>query len=803
MPEDTLTGRTLGHYQILAELGRGGMGVVYRARDLRLDRLVALKALPGDATGDPEKLRRFVKEAKAASALQHPNVAPIYEIGDADGVHYIAMELVEGGTLAEKIDRQPLEMTELLEIAVQVAGALDEAHTRGIVHRDIKPRNIMFTARGQAKVMDFGLAKVSRTNTPAGDEATVTMTSPGLILGTVQYMSPEQALGRDVDERSDIFSLGVVLYQMVTARLPFRGATIAEIFQQITQSQPEALARFNYGVPAEFERIVRKCLEKDRGRRYQSTRELLVDLNNLKRDLDSGKARHAAGGDKRSRGLFILALVAAASAGAGLWIWWPAAQRATGIQTFAVLPFKSLTHEADNFLGLGIADTLITKVSQIGELTVRPTSAVRKYANQETDAIKAAQELKVDAVLDGTVQRAGDRLRISVNLIRARDGVSLWAESFDLKFTDIFGIEDQLSREAASRLRLKLSPVEKARLETRNTSSADAYEYYLKGMQSFDKRGVSSESKDDVETAIAMLRRAVEIDPKYALALSQLAYCYTWMGLFVEPMNGGQWVDRARKTLDQARALNPDLAELHVVQHEIHWSSHGNWRLDLSIRELKQAQRINPSVGHASMASLLAHEGMEEPALKEVQRALEIDPTSENVRAFAVEVPILLGRYDEAIKAHKSIYGDAPPPLRVLAQGRLTIPQANRHDALKRSQEALKQAPRNARLRGQHALLLALEGNIAEAEAEIPTILRDAENNRGYHHVTYDLACIAALQGKARAAVEWLRKTADTGMPNYTFMSRDTNLNRIRQAPEFVKFMDELKTRWEAYRREL
>jgi len=273
--------------------------------------------------------------------------------------------------------------------------------------------------------------------------------------------------------------------------------------------------------------------------------------------------------------------------------------------------------------------------------------------------------------------------------------------------------------------------------------------------------------------------------------------------LFVEPLNGGEWVDRARKTLDQARALNPDLAELHVLQHEIYWSSHGNWRLDLSIRELKQAQRINPSVGHASMASLLAHEGMEEAALKEVRRALEIDPTSENVRALAVEVPILLGRYDEAVKTHKSIYGDAPTPLRVLAQGRLTIPQANRSDALKRSAEAMKQAPRNARLRSQHALLLALEGNIAEAEAEIPTILRDSENNRGYHHVTYDLASIAALQGKVRPAVEWLRKTADTGMPNYTLMSRDANLNRIRQTPEFVKFMNELKTRWEAYRRDL
>jgi TolB-like protein/Flp pilus assembly protein TadD len=804
MPDAPLQGKILGHYEILAELGRGGMGVVYRARDLKLDRQVALKVLPAEAASDSDRLRRFVQEAKAASAIQHPNVAPIYEIGDAGGVHYIAMELVEGDTLAGKMGRQPVPIAEILEIAIQVAGALDEAHSLGIVHRDIKPRNIMFTGRGQAKVLDFGLAKMShRAGPSAEEEATATVTSPGMMLGTVPYMSPEQALGREVDARSDIFSLGVVLYQMAAARLPFQGATAAETLQQITQSQPEALARFNYSVPPDFERIVRKCLEKDRGRRYQSVRDLLVDLNNLKRDLDSGIVKSAASPAKRLRWATVLLVAAVALAAAALWVSRRPGRSAAGINSLAVLPFKSLTAEAENFLGLGIADTLITKVSQIGELTVRPTSAVRKYVTQDVDVLKAAQELKVDAVLDGTVQRGGDRLRIGVNLIRVRDGVSLWAETFDLKATDIFGIEDQLSREAASRLQLKLSPIQKVRLERRDTSNADAYEYYLKGSQSFDKRGLAAESKDDVETAIAMFQRAAAVDPKYALALSQLAYAYAWMGLFVEPVKAEEWIGRARKTLEQAHAIAPDLAESHVVQHEIYWSALGNWRLDLSIRELRQAQRLNPSLGHASLASLLAHEGLEEPALKEARRALEIDPTSENVRRLAVEVPILLLRYDEALKTHRSIFGDAPTPMQVLAKGRLTVPQENRREALKRSAEALRLAPQNARLRSQHALLLALEGRIADAEAEIPVILRDADNNRGYHHMTYDLACIAALQGKVKPAVEWLRKTAETGMPNYTLMSRDTNLDRIRRAPEFVIFMAELKKRWEQYRADL
>lgn len=318
-------GKTIGHYQIVSFLGKGGMGEVYRARDLKLDRTVALKILPEAMSVDEERMRRFVREAKAASALNHPNVAHIYEIGEADGVSFIAMEYVDGQTLAAKIDGEPLETDEIVEIGAQIADALDEAHGKGITHRDIKPANVMLTPRGQVKMLDFGLAKIARPTeqSVAGDIITMAKTAPGVVMGAVPYMSPEQALGREADHRSDLFSLGVALYEMATGRMPFPGSNPSEILDRILHSQPEAMARFNYNLPAELEGIVRKCLEKERERRYQSAREVLVDLRNLKRDsrsspLTAAKVKNPS--LSRRRFLITLALALLALAGLALYL---------------------------------------------------------------------------------------------------------------------------------------------------------------------------------------------------------------------------------------------------------------------------------------------------------------------------------------------------------------------------------------------------------------------------------------------------------------------------------------------------
>ncbi len=372
-------GKSLGHYRILALLGKGGMGEVYQARDNRLDRTVALKILPTQVAADKERMQRFVREAKAASALNHPHVATIYEIGAADGVSFIAMEYVAGQSLAAKINGQPLAVNEIVEIGSQIADALDEAHSKGITHRDIKPANVMLTLRGQVKVLDFGLAKIARPQSIDSDISTLAQTTPGVMMGTVPYMSPEQALGRDVDFRSDLFSLGAVLYEMATGRLPFAGASTSETLDRILHAQPEAMARFNYDVPAELERIVRKCLEKERERRYQSAREILIDLRNLQRDSDAKAAptvaRQTSGAvsllSQRHKlvGLSALLLVIVALVSAYFYL--PAKKTEVAIDSIAVLPFANQNRDAETeYLSDGLTESIINNLTQLPDLRV-------------------------------------------------------------------------------------------------------------------------------------------------------------------------------------------------------------------------------------------------------------------------------------------------------------------------------------------------------------------------------------------------------------------------------------------------
>ena len=696
-------------------------------------------------------------------------------------------EYVDGQTLGALIAGRPIEAARTLDLAIQVADALDEAHTKGITHRDLKPANIMIGPKGQAKVLDFGLAKMER---PLVDAPTESVTEAGMVVGTLQYMSPEQVMGRDLDRRSDIFSLGVVLYEMATGRRPFAGSTGMETIDRIAHSQPEAIARFNYEAPVDLERIVRKCLEKEPERRYQSARELVVDLKNLQRDSSSGTAQRIEIGRVSRRSVLpwiAVALLVAGGAG-GYW-WMNRPSPSPPMKSLAILPLKMIQSAGkDDYLGLGIADTMITKVSQIRGLTVRPSSAVRKYAAQETEALQAARQLQVDAVLDGTLQRSGERLRVSVNLLRASDGTSLWAETFDVPFSDIFAVQDEVSREVASRLRVELSAREREGLAKRTTTSTEAYEYYLAGMRHLDERTLTS-----MGPAIPMFEKAIEIDPNYGLAYAQLAYAYGWMGNFIEP-NNTAWVERARKALARADALDPNLAETHVARHELLWSAHEGFQIAGAIRELRQALQLNPSVGRGELGILYSHLGLEGPALREMERQKEIDPTSVIGRDRFAESKLLLGRYDDDSATQRTSFSATVRASIALAKNRLD-------EAEQSIVSRLASSPGDSRVRANWALLLALRGRYLDAEAEIPRI-RQGQRNRGYHHATFDIACVYALQGKSREAVEWLRLTADTGMPNYTLFTRAPHFDRIRKEPAFVDFMAGMKARYEQYQRE-
>jgi eukaryotic-like serine/threonine-protein kinase len=818
------SGQVFGHYEILRQIGAGGMGEVYLAEDKKLDRRVAIKILNAEVSRHESSLERFIREAKTASALDHPNILVIHEIGESEESHFIVSEYIKGKTLREimQTERRHLDgvpfLSEVLGIAIQIAAALVAAHEAHLVHRDIKPENVMIRPDGLVKVLDFGLAKlVEQKNRPLlglDDEAAKqSNTAQGVIVGTVNYMSPEQAKGERVDERTDIFSFGVLLYEMIAGRTPFGGDSAPETFANLINKAPPPLENLTSGqIPAELDSIITKALRKNPDERYQTSKELFLDLQRLRQQLETeshlerfappeaSSATTTARAATRSapRRVVIAAILLALALGALAYGWrWrqnSVAPRAE-IKSLAVLPLKSLD-AGDDYLGLGIADAVIRRISQTGELIVRPTSAVRRYLDEDTDAITAARQLNADAVLEGSVQRADEHLRVSVSLLRTSDGVSLWAESFDMRTADIFTIQDTVAQQVAARLRLRLDPAQQARLGKRSTSNPIAYEFYVKGVYSSDQRGFGPDAKPQMEATIALFKKAIEADPDYALAHAQLANAYIWTALFIEEQ--AVWAERAKEEMNRADALDPHLAETHVARHWLLGSAYEGWQSEAAVRELLLAQQLNPNVGHVELGSIYYHLGLEDLGDRAYQRALDIDPTSEYVKYMTYAHYSLVRKHDEAFATYQKFNpNDTTTPLAYL------MGKGHLDEAQKRLDELSVKHPDNPGLALPKALLSALKGDFRTAEALVPAILSISNpQNFAYHHITYDVACIYALTGKSDEAVKWLRKTAAEGFPSYPLLERDHFLNRIRQEPEFIKFMTEMKEQHERYRSE-
>ena len=497
-----------------------------------------------------------------------------------------------------------------------------------------------------------------------------------------------------------------------------------------------------------------------------------------------------------SRGVIIGVVLLALTLGSLAYMW-RSRQRATAppaaIKSLAVLPLKSLDARED-YLGLGIADAVIRRISQTGELIVRPTSAVRRYVD-DTDAITAARQLNADAVLEGTVQRGDDRLRVSVSLLRTSDGATLWSENFDMRTTDIFTIQDTVAQQVASRLRLQFDPVQQARLNKRFTSNLIAYEYYVRGVYSLDQRGFGSKAKPHMQATIDYFKKAIEADPDYALAHAQLANAYIWMANFIEEQD--MWAERAREEINRANALDPQLAETHVARHWLLCSAYEGWQSEAAVRELLLAQQLNPNVGHVELGSIYYHLGLEDLGDRAYQRALDIDPTSEYVKYMTYAHYALVRKYDEWLATYQKFNPNDKtiPSWYFMGKGRLDEAQ----EAL---DKYLAKNPGTSVSPTSKAFLSALKGDFRTAEAQVPAMLRAANpQNFAYHHLTYDVACIYALMGKSDEAVKWLKKTAIEGFPSYTLFERDRYLNRIRQAPEFIRFMEEMKAHHERYKR--
>ena len=711
-----VTFKSISHYQITGTLGQGGMGVVYKAFDEKLQRTVAIKTLPPDRVADQKLRQRLMAEARAASTLNHPNICTIYEVDEADGILFIAMEYVKGHALSDEIHRGPIPVEKALDIAIQVSTALDKAHRENIIHRDIKPSNIALTDEGSVKILDFGLARlIKQLDNQAATRADTqykNLTEEGQIVGTVAYMSPEQLNAEEIDARSDIFSLGVVLYEMIRGQLPFRGDSLAQVIRSILVDQPEPLRSINTNLPAELDRVVERALAKNRDHRYATTKDLLQDLLKVKSALKS-PGRNS---DRKS---------------------------------IAVLYFENLGGiDEQEYLRDGMTEDVITELSKLSQLRVFPRSAVIAFRDKPVTAPELGRQLNASYVLAGSVRKAGNRVRVTAQLIESGSGHSVWAERYDREMQDVFDLQDEIAHAIAQALSIKLSPQEEKAIAHRAAENPQAYDYYLQGRRLF-RRG----TKKDMLSAADRFDQAVALDPNLAVAYAGLGHVCGRIHRYYD--QDPVWMEKGVAACEQAMKIEPDLPDALSARAFLFY---GHEQYEEAVRYAKMAIERKPDCEGAYFALGLALNLLDrlEEAARLADRAIEFNGDDYNLYA-AYENPFL--RLGETEKAKR------------LRQQHVRVLQLH-----------LEWAPENARARILLAAALAGLGDSDGAVAELHTALAYSPDDAG---TLYNAACTYGLLGRKTEALETLKKAMENGYWHLDTIARDVDLTILHDEPEF------------------
>jgi serine/threonine-protein kinase len=815
-----MTLEPISHYRIISKLGAGGMGEVYLAEDTRLDRKVALKILPEEFTKSEDRLRRFTQEARAASALNHPNIITIYDIGQSGEAHFIATEFIEGRTLGQHMKRARMTLGELLDVAVQIASALSAAHQAGIIHRDIKPENIMVRPDGYIKILDFGLAKLAEPPpaTSADTQAPTmarTATEPGLLLGTLGYMSPEQARGKEIDARTDVFSFGVLIYEAVTGRPPFEGETTSDIIASILRSEPQPISSYLPDAPFELQRIVGKALRKDKEERYQTMKDMLVDLKSLKQALEfesrsgyllasgvtsgisstapgsaassghgveSGRrasdASLPAGGNiaRGGRGKIIaLAFVALAIAAAAVFYF---TRGGKAIDSVAILPLMNEGSDPEaEYLSDGITESIIFDLSQVPELRVIPRSSVFRYKGQQVDPLSAARELGVRAVLTGRLSRPGAELVISVELVDATENRVIWGQRFNRRTDDVLSIQQEISKEVSEKLRPSLNGGADALVMKHSTGDRDAYQAYLKGLYWLNKR-----SPEGFQKAIEYFNQATEKDPGYGLAYAGVADSYALLATYglIAP---GEGFPKAKAAASKALSIDNGLAEARTSLANI--LAIYEWDFAQADQEFKRAIELNPNyaTAHQWYGEYLSAVGRHEEAIAHIRRAQQLDPLSLIINTVAGRLLYCARRYDEAIvELEKTIEMDPRfgPAYAFLCAA---YQKKGEHE---RARAAARAAVEISPTTSVYKTILGQAHAVAGEKEEARRVLDELRelSVRQYIHPSY-MAMLHAGLGEMDLAFEWLEKAYGMRDDRLIFVITEPLMDVLRDDPRY------------------